>query len=153
MQSGLGLSSGIPGCGFCSWKMGFTSCYLRLYSRGTPPWPSPGAAVMYWCFQKTWPRPRRLSCPGTKMRSGAWLSAVHSLATHCGSKYTDRCPLSGALAAGDTKNRSPDPGALITASGSGWRAVYLGDMLREWEAGRSYSSKWGDIFGSDPLAK
>lgn len=87
------------------------------------------------------------------MCSGAWLSAVHSLATLCGSKYADRCPLSGVLAAGDTENRSPDPGALITASGSGWRAVYLGDMLGEWKVGRSYSSKWGDVLGSGPLAK
>lgn len=115
--------------------------------------PPPGQ----WCLGAS-RRPRRvlcsLSCPGTKMSSGAWLSAVHSLATHGGSKYIDRCPLSsGALAAGDTKNPSPDPGALITTSGSSWRAVCFGDMLGEWKPGRSYSSKWEDVLGLDPLAK
>lgn len=44
VQSGLGMSCGILGCGFCSWKMGFISCYLRLYSRGTHLGPSPGGS-------------------------------------------------------------------------------------------------------------
>lgn len=48
----LGMSRFIPGCGFCSCKMGFTICYLRLCSLETHPCPSSGTVVT-WCFQKT----------------------------------------------------------------------------------------------------
>lgn len=68
----------------------------------------------------------RLSCPDAKMSLGAWVFALHSLATQCGSKYKDgvsffRCP-------GDRFQETPRIHYLTATSR---KPVYLGDMLGE----------------------
>lgn len=80
----------------------------------------------------------RLSCPDVNMSLGAWFSALHSLATHCGSKYKDgvsffRCP-------GDRFQETPrinylTQGPLAVTSRNYWRPVYLGDLLGELKPG------------------
>lgn len=91
MQFGFGHKSHcIPGCNFCSWKMGFTLCYLWLCSLGSHPCPFPWGSGDLVLPEDLDVVLCRLSCPDTKMSLCVWLPALHNLATHCGSKYKDR---------------------------------------------------------------